>query len=392
MTTKLLRVAAVKFGGLATGGTEKWLQTICANLPKDRFAVDFYYCDSAPYIGSDWVHPDTDVSRLAYMTEKGINLVKFKVGAKNVTVPSHDWVETNFWDLFKQENYDLVLAARAGHKEYPFYLIDKTPIVEFITLAGMSDNQKNIRRSVHISEFQMKTWIASGGDATRASVVPLFAEQDFDNTQAPSLREKLGIAPDVFVFGLHQRPDDGIFSPVPLEGYSKVETDKTAFVLMGGSNFYVRHASELQLKHFYRVPPSGDIKNIKSFLDSLNVYAHGRKDGETFSLAIAEAMSRGLPVVSHVAPAMGHVETIGNAGVVAKTIEDYVAEMARLITDTEHYTELSNNARERFQSVLSLETNINKITNLLETVCLEQVENDKLETMSGNEFWETVWD
>ena len=46
-----IKVAFIKFGGMANGGTEKYLQTIAAHLPKDEFDVDFFYCDAAPYIG-----------------------------------------------------------------------------------------------------------------------------------------------------------------------------------------------------------------------------------------------------------------------------------------------------------------------------------------------------
>ena len=56
----MIKVAFIKFGGMANGGTEKYLQTIAAHLPKDEFEVDFFYCDAAPYIGSDFKHLDTD--------------------------------------------------------------------------------------------------------------------------------------------------------------------------------------------------------------------------------------------------------------------------------------------------------------------------------------------
>jgi hypothetical protein len=60
---KKIRVAFIKFGGLASGGTEKYLQTIAVNLPSDKFIVDYFYCDASPYLGSDWVHPTTDPER-----------------------------------------------------------------------------------------------------------------------------------------------------------------------------------------------------------------------------------------------------------------------------------------------------------------------------------------
>ena len=54
------RIAFIKFGGLAAGGTEKHLQTLACNLPPDKFDITYFYCDSAPYIGNDFVHLDTD--------------------------------------------------------------------------------------------------------------------------------------------------------------------------------------------------------------------------------------------------------------------------------------------------------------------------------------------
>ena len=44
-----IKVAFIKFGGMANGGTEKYLQTIAAHLPKDEFEVDFFYCDCLLY-------------------------------------------------------------------------------------------------------------------------------------------------------------------------------------------------------------------------------------------------------------------------------------------------------------------------------------------------------
>ena len=46
----MIKVAFIKFGGMANGGTEKYLQTIAAHLPKDEFEVDFFYCDAAPSV------------------------------------------------------------------------------------------------------------------------------------------------------------------------------------------------------------------------------------------------------------------------------------------------------------------------------------------------------
>ena len=60
----MIKIAFIKFGGMANGGTEKYLQTIAAHLPKDEFDVDFFYCDAAPYICLLYTSPSPrDVNR-----------------------------------------------------------------------------------------------------------------------------------------------------------------------------------------------------------------------------------------------------------------------------------------------------------------------------------------
>lgn len=44
---KRIRIAFIKFDGLAAGGTQQWLRMMAANLPKDRFVADYYDCDTS---------------------------------------------------------------------------------------------------------------------------------------------------------------------------------------------------------------------------------------------------------------------------------------------------------------------------------------------------------
>ena len=203
-----IKVAFIKFGGMANGGTEKYLQTIAAHLPKDEFEVDFFYCDAAPYIGSDFKHLDTDESRVEYTKSHGVNLIKFDVEFKDVTKPTHDWVNTNFFDLFNEDDYDVIQTGRSGHPEYPFIHINKTPIIDSIHLAGMGEDKANVYRTVLISR-QKQRWIASGGPMDRAVTIPNPLKiPDVGNV---NYREEFGWQ-DKFIFGLHQRRDNHIFT------------------------------------------------------------------------------------------------------------------------------------------------------------------------------------
>ena len=54
-----------------------------------------------------------------------------------------------------------------------------------------------------------------------------------------------------FVFGLHQRDDNGIFSPIPLEAYDEIESDDTMFFILGGGSNYRKQASDLGLRSVF---------------------------------------------------------------------------------------------------------------------------------------------
>lgn len=363
---KKIKIAFIKFGGMAAGGTEKFFQIIAANLSKEKFDVTYFYCDAAPYIGSDWKHPDTDESRLVYMREHDVKCIKFNVAYKDVTKPTHNWIDTNLWEVFDEKQFDIVTSARSGHPEYPFIHIKQTPIVDTIHLPGMVDNQENIEAVIHLSEWNKNVWIRSGGNASKAHVIYL-PIQIKDSLRGENLRKTLDLE-GKFVFGMHQRMDDGIFSHVPLAAYEKIATENTAFLLLGGSTKYVQQAELLELKNFKRLEPTGDFKEICKFLETLDVYSHGRADGENNSQSIAEAMAFSKPIVSHLARANGHVETIDNAGRVVENVEQYAQEMKRLIDDNQYYSERSRNARNRFDTMYNLQTNIRKFEEIYESV------------------------
>lgn len=379
------KVAFVKFGGCASGGSEKFIQNIAANLPKNKYDVTYFYCDSAPYIGSDWKHPDTDPTRKDFLEQHGVKLVKFDVQAKDVRSPIHPWVGTNFFDLFKEEDYDIIQTARAGHPEYPFVLLNKTPIVDAVTLPGMAENKTNVEKVIHISKFQAETWVKAGGDESKVVIIPIFSEITCD--EGDNYREELGIKSTDFVFGFHQRNDPGISSPVPLQAFKQLcgsNPPEIHFVLMGGSTKHDDWAAQLGIKNFHHLPHSGDTKDIKKFLRTLDVFAHGRSDGETFGLSIAEAMCYGLPVISHAAPAMGHVETIGTAGRVVDSIEAYASEMLKLYKDLEYYKTMFWNAKDEYEKRLSTNANMMKVEKIYEEI----MEKKKVDSLSDEEFWD----
>jgi D-glycero-D-manno-heptose 1,7-bisphosphate phosphatase len=361
-----IKIAFVKYGGLSAGGTEKMMQIIAANLDKNRFDVDYYYCDSTPLRGIDYTYPNTDPYRKAYMEAHGVHLIPFTVGYVDMVHPYQIWRETNFWEKFDGSKYDLIQTGRAGHPEYPFTNIRHTPILEIIALQAGCDNQYNMARSLHICQWSADRWTKSGGDAKRVEIVSLpidIAARDYGSYRAELNLEKK------FVYGMHQRASDSIFSPFPLAAYKAIENNNTHFIMLGGSKLYQTQAAELNITNITFLPETGDSEIIFKFLSTLNVYAHGRKDGEVNSQAMAEGMYFGLPIVSHVSAVNnGHIECIGDGGKVLSTVDEYARELKRLSEDPVYYREKSANARRRFAENYELANQIKRFEKIYESV------------------------
>jgi hypothetical protein len=324
-----IKIAFIKFGGLSEGGTERWLQMMAANLPKDKFEVDYYYCNSAPYIGSNYIHPTTNPSRLEYMQKHEINLIKFHVGAKDITKPTHDWVDTDFWQVFNANKYDLIQTAKAGQAEYPYFLL-KLPVVEMVALDSGVDFSSNIAWSILISNWQRNKWSQKGGCLKKSSIIPV---PPFSKLTNENFRQELNIPNNAIVAGFHQRNDANIFSDIPLNAFSKIHDPSRFFVIAGG-NKYRKQAQKLNLENVRVLSISGDNKKLSQFLNTLDIFAHGRKDGETFGTVFAEAMMHCLPCLSHWSPiANAQQETMGPGGLFSKSLNDYTNNLRDLYSN-----------------------------------------------------------
>ena len=363
---KFKKIAFIKFGGLSSGGTEVSFQNVAKSL-SEKFSVDYYYCDSAPYIGSNWVHPDTDIDRQNFLEKSKVNLIKFEVGFKDVTTKTHDWVETNFWEKFNEDDYSLLFITSAGHPEYPFHKIKKIPIVNIVTVNGGVNNQENIIKTILISKNSAETWINQGGNQNKISIIPLCREPIMRSNE--NYRSELKIN-DKFVFGLHQRSDDSIFSEVPLKAFKRIENKKNMFFLLGGSKLYEEQSKDLSIKNFIKLQPTADVKVLDKFLNTLDVFTHGRKYGETMGLVLTEAMSYNLPLISHRAESNAQEEVIGPAGKVfnRRNVFSYSREMLKLQNNYKYYQTISKNSNLRFKNNYSHEIIIKKYLEIVEDI------------------------
>ncbi|MCL1915247.1 MAG: glycosyltransferase family 4 protein [Desulfovibrionaceae bacterium] len=310
-----IRIAFIKFNGLASGGTERWLQSVAACLNKDAFEATYFYTGKS------------DPDREKFLLSHGVRLVR--VAAEDKTASRGEWVNTDLFKKFDESRYDIIQTAIAGRREWPYYLFRK-PVAQCVTYDSGVDFSLNVHHTFHLSSWWRKRWIAQGGSRRRSSVVAIGVEEPAD---APGIRESLGIPQNALVAGFHQRADDNIFSPVPLEAFASLARDNSWFIILGGSAQYGEQAARLGLKNFLQLPHTADRRTISSFLRTLDIFAHGRKDGETLGYVFIEALMHKLPCLAHAARANAHKETMGPGGLWAENEAEYARQLKRLFAE-----------------------------------------------------------
>lgn len=368
---KPYKIAFVKFGGLSAGGTERWLQMMAANCNKNLFDIDYFYCDAAPYVNSNYKHAETDPDRMKYLKDAGINLIKFNVGAKDIRYPHHPWIDTDFWDLFDGEKYDLVQTAKAGHREYPFCMMNNR-IIEYVTLSGMVDQSSNIAKSILISYWSKNVWINSGGEKNRCDVIYIPVEKPITKD---TFRDELGIPASVIVCGFHQRNDDNIFSPFQLQAISNQDEKDLHILILGGGERYRGQVTKLNLKNVHFISHTGDQCVISKFLNTIDIFTHGRSDGETFGTVLAEAMMHGKPCISHYVQcgANAMAETIGPGGYVVNSVDEYTKVLTKLINNPTLRKNLGDAAKSYAHGNYSIDVCVHR----LEKIWLDILDNNQ---------------
>jgi len=362
----MINVAFIKYAGMASGGVEKYMQTIACLLPKEDFQVDFYYTNVAPTAGSNFVHPDNDSARLELMKLEGIKTIEVQVGKRGAEPSFYEWENTNFWELFNEDSYDIIQTGRGGYPEYPFNLINKTKIIDSIH-SFTGEDKPNIVKAILLCDWQFKKWSSSGGNPHKAVIIPSLVK--IEEKEYRDLREELQIPKKAFVYGFHQGNREDIFSPASLEAYKVAQNKNNYFLIMGGANRHRQLAKNTGCSNIKFVEFSSSPDTIHRFLETIDVFAHARADGEVCSAAIIEALYHGKPVISHPALNMGHAEQIEGCGKMAHTHEEYVREMVAFEENKNYFLEMSLKARKKYNDNYRYETVKNKILDTYYKIC-----------------------
>ena len=321
-----MRIAFCKYAGLAAGGTEKYLQSLALLYRKNGHIIDYYYTDATPIDGTSWQHPDTCPARRTLLQTAGINTKFAKAERRGHVEQGSEWIGTDFFDIFNESEYDYLVTAGDGRKEFPYYHLKQIPIIH--TVHGWhAHNANNIHKSVLLCNWQAQKWIANGGDPTKMEVIPpLIPIPDF---KPSTLRQTHNIPPDALVFGLHQA--SGVASLISLEAFSEIVADNIYYVILGGDEQHRAFCKNKGVRNVIFLPLEPDASKVQSFVDGIDVYAHCRRDGEVCSACLIEAMAHGKPIISHMGNGinLGHLEQVEGIGLVTNNVREYAEEMLR---------------------------------------------------------------
>lgn len=158
---------------------------------------------------------------------------------------------------------------------------------------------------------------------------------------------------DKFVVGLVQYEANDDFSNWVLEAYKRVQDENTVFLLMGGSPLYKQHALQLGIETLYWVPLSYNENDILKFLSLLDVFLHGRTDGESRPEHILLALKQGVPIITHgSAVCRDHLKLVTEGGIAHGLFDCYAFELWNFKKHHDYREWMGSKAKEQYQKYI----------------------------------------
>lgn len=346
-SNKNLRIAFIATSGLWYGGTEKCAQQQAIALRESGHDVDFYYTENTHYTNGK-THPGLDLSTKKHVESFGIKTIPVNCESIDYLDPKKPWNNTNLFSLLDSSLYDVIIGNHKGESMWPYSEIKNAKVVEVIHGTDFSRGTSTYADGyVLITPYQIDLWKSGGGIMQKTVVIPQMLK--INHPKVENKRLDWGLPEDKFIFGMHQGARQGLFTPVVLEAYARIETNDNFFVILGGDPEYSNQANRLGIKNFKQLSPIADPDLVGEFLSCLNVFAHGRFDGEVSSSSIIEAMSRSLPIITH--PSIynnGHLEQLDQVGIISRTVDDYAQSLSLLEKREDVRMQLSNCSKEKY--------------------------------------------
>lgn len=266
------------------------------------------------------------------------HVISFK-RSKEKTGPEKGYTPlwTDFHEVAKSIQPDIIHFARSGYLEWPFNTRLAPLQVETNIFSGM-DTSGYLDKSIAISKRV--------ADIRKASDAIIYYPVKEVKLIGSTFREQYNIPKDAIVCGRIGRPSTTSFCPYGIEAFKTVqEKYKNVYYIIVAPCDEIKRLSK-DIPNVILLDPTSNDEIISKFFRSLDIFLHYRLDGETFGLAIAQAMIYGIPIVSHISIYNNaHVETVGDGGYVAPTYGEYVDYLSMLITNPDERKKVGNKGR-----------------------------------------------
>jgi len=151
------------------------------------------------------------------------------------------------------------------------------------------------------------------------------------------------------------RPDPGKWSSLAFDTLSVLKRLEPGFCLrvIGATPEFADFVRQHDLTANVEIlPPVSHDEELAGFFAKASLLSHSNDTGESFGMAIAEAMASGLPVVTH--PSQGQRDNAqlelvehGVTGLVASSIEEYAGAMAWLWRNPDEARRMGEAGREK---------------------------------------------
>jgi len=312
------------------GGTERNSQTFMSLYNKDEF--DFF--------AAGW----TGGRREASIRSMGVELFIEKDQDKMV-----QWM--------KEKKIDIVHFYRGGETDHfgisTFKSAEIPILIEHNCFGSFdqSDDREHITKHVVCSKTSV--------DVYRNRAGSLCDEEKLTYLYCPTETERIGKACidrdfSAPIFGRYSRKDPLKWHPINILILPIVKSivPEAKFYVIGLPDEYRAAIQRLGVSDMVvELPSPENDEDILKFLNKITVFTHGSAVGESFGNTIAEAMSAGIPVITHPGGDSAQTELVTdmfNGFVVdSNDVQLYASRLCELLKNPELKIKLGNNGKKR---------------------------------------------
>lgn len=261
-------------------------------------------------------------------------LVKFKNRFKVDLLPFH-----NIENYIKDERPDWIYITKSGFDDG--YLVNSIPC---LIHAVFQHNQPHGDRYVYISD-----WLArnQGYDPQEYSL-PYIVENSAPTNE--NFKQELNIPNKAIVFGCYGgQTQFDILSTHEVIKRVVNERNDIYFLFMNINKFCDDHPRIIHL------PGTWNMEIKSKFINTCDVMIHGRLQGETFGMAVAEFTIKNKPVITYaLSEEKCHIEMLGERGIYytgCDDLYDIVNNLNDYIKFDDYYNCYKNNTPEKIMKI-----------------------------------------